>query len=105
MSAVVESYPLPIHSAAVSRHRQLSLGVLGLGMSWEATYRPALERLGDRARVDGIAGVPWRAAAEGAKVLETAHFGSVRGLLRNSGDGVLVIEPEWWGSFPLQAAP
>lgn len=88
----------------MSRHRQLSLGVLGLGAAWEAAYRPALDRLGPRVRLTAVHGSCWRSAAELAQHLGAIHAGSVRQFVRHDADGILLIGPGWQQWFPLRAA-
>ncbi len=88
----------------MSRNRQLSLGIVGLGAGWEPAYRPALERLGERAVVTAVMGPRWKATAETALTLGLRHISSLRELMRQENDGVLVTEAGWLGWFPLRVA-
>jgi predicted dehydrogenase len=89
---------------SVTAHRQLSLGLCGLDRHWERSYRPALGRLGARARVDAVAGWSWNEMSAAAKMLDARHAGSVRELMRRASDGVIVAAPGWQRWFPLRAA-
>ncbi|MFV0443823.1 MAG: hypothetical protein ACK5Q5_09655 [Planctomycetaceae bacterium] len=88
----------------VSPHRQLSLGVIGIGSDWESSYRPALERLGSRVRIDAAGGPVAKTAIALAEDLGAVHMPGVRGLLKIEMDGVLAIAPESYGWFPVEAA-
>jgi predicted dehydrogenase len=88
----------------VSRHRQLSLGIVGPGGDWDAMYRPALERLGARSAITALAGSAWRPTNELARGLSARHAGSIRELLRLECDGVLVLDPGCFRLFPLRTA-
>jgi len=82
----------------------LSLGVLGLGEAWETTYRPALERLGERTKLAAVYASAWNAGDGLTRSLNCQHAGSMRALMRSGLDGVIVLDPGWYGWFPVRAA-
>jgi hypothetical protein len=100
VTAVEEQWP----GIDVSRHRQLSLCVIGPGTDWDSTYRLALQRLGPRAVVVAATGPSLRATSESFHSLGATTSASIRGLLRLATDGVLCPDSQWYGWYPLVAA-
>ncbi len=80
----------------------ISLGLIGVGPSWERRYRPAIRRLCQRIGVrvvhDPVLGRAQVAAQEtGAEVVS-----GLRQVMDHPGlDGVLVLDTGWYGLSPL----
>lgn len=88
----------------MSSTRQLSLAVIGPGPEWESVYLPALKQLGSRVRVSAISGTTAKPVTAAAAACQSQTSGSIRALLRERSDGVLLIDPGWWGWFPARLA-
>ncbi|CAN5845548.1 Gfo/Idh/MocA family oxidoreductase [soil metagenome] len=83
----------------------LRVGVIGLGRLWAARHRPALDQMRDRWRVSAVYDqVAVRAESE-AKRLGCVASGGLTALIeRPDVDVVSLLEPQWFGSQPIELA-
>ena len=81
----------------------VNIGVIGLGSVWEARYRPALGRLGQRLHVravyDPVAGRAELTAAEHHTIAEGGLLALAR---RPDVDAVLLLDTGWYGCEALR---
>lgn len=82
--------------------RQLKLGVIGLGSTWEATVRPALVSLAPRILILAVQDACPQVLTEHARALVSRPHSGVRSLLAEDLDGVIVTAASWLGDFPLR---
>jgi hypothetical protein len=81
------------------------LGLIGAGPGWEGTYRPALERLAGRIQIETLHTPTAREGVELAAQFKAVPRSGVQALLsRKWLNGVVAIDPGWYGMFPLAAA-
>jgi predicted dehydrogenase len=89
---------------AASVFRRLRVGVLGLGQHWRR-YRPALQRLPDIYTIDMVCDPVARRAEEEARLLDCPAAAGPTELLENpSIDALLLLDPPWYGLWPIQVA-
>jgi hypothetical protein len=83
----------------------LRVGVIGLGPLWRRRYRPALRGLRDRFRVTVVCDQVHEHAAREARRLRCAAAGGPADLLRRPQvDALLLLDPQWYGLWPLGQA-
>lgn len=83
---------------------RLRLGVIGLGRRWRR-YRPLLARLRDHVEVRAVCDqVARRAEIESRQLRCTRAAGPVELLQRSDVEAVLLLDPQWFGLFPLEHA-
>jgi predicted dehydrogenase len=83
---------------------RLRVGVIGLGRRWRR-YRPLLTRLREHVEVRAVCDqVARRAEAEARSLRCTAAAGPVELLERADVEAVLLLDPQWYGLFPLEHA-
>jgi predicted dehydrogenase len=84
---------------------QLRVGVIGLGKRWQRRYRPALRQLQDRFEVRALCDdVYQRAINEAYRLGCDAVAGPTQLLESTDIDAVLLLDPAWYGLWPLEAA-
>jgi predicted dehydrogenase len=83
----------------------LRVGVIGLGPRWQKRYRPALLALRERFQISALCDqVQERAVLESRRLGGTAVAGPVEMVERHDTDAVLLIDPQWYRLWPLEAA-
>lgn len=83
---------------------RLRVGVIGLGRRWRR-YRPILARLRDHIEVRTVCDQLARRAEIGARRLRcTASAGPVELLERGDVEAALLLDPQWFGLWPLEHA-
>ena len=81
------------------------IGVIGLGRRWRKRYRPALRLVTDHFKVCGVYDQLRRRAVSVAKEIGCdAAQGVVELLNRVDLDAVLLLDPQWFGLWPLEVA-
>ncbi|MFN4258405.1 MAG: Gfo/Idh/MocA family protein [Gemmataceae bacterium] len=81
------------------------VGVIGLGQRWRRHYRPALPRLPQLFRIEAVCDQWLRRAAEEAKALRCrVAAGPGEMLERSDIDAVVVVDRQWYGSWPVALA-
>jgi predicted dehydrogenase len=84
---------------------RIRVGVVGVGRSWHAHYRPALAALQDRFRVVAVADPNLVRADRAARVLKCEAPAAVTDLVRrNDVDAVLAVGSPWYRLWPLEVA-
>src|SRR4051812_30923238 len=83
----------------------LRIGVIGLGRRWRRRYRPALLALPERFRIQVVYDqVLQRALREAQQLSCAAAVGLTELFERDSVDAVLLLDPQWFGLWPLELA-
>jgi hypothetical protein len=83
----------------------LSVGVIGLGPLWRRRYRPALLGQADRFHIAAVCDAAVLRARDEALDLDCALAEGPSALLATPGlDAVLLIDPQWYRLWPLEAA-
>ncbi len=83
---------------------RLRVGVIGLGRRWRR-YRPILARLRDHIEVRTVCDqVARRAEIEARRLRCTASAGPVELLERGDVEAALLLDPQWFGLWPLEHA-
>ena len=84
---------------------KLSVGVIGIGHSWQMSHLPALRALSDRFQVRAICDPVQHRAAQAAEQLKADVHAGFRALtMRNDIDAVLLLSASWFGPMPIYAA-
>ena len=77
----------------------VNVGVVGLGPAWEHRYLPVLNKMRDRIAVRSVYDCVGSRARQTARNLETrAASGLLAMAQRSDIDGVLLVDPAWYGS-------
>ncbi|MGH7173938.1 MAG: Gfo/Idh/MocA family protein [Gemmataceae bacterium] len=83
---------------------RLRVGVLGLGRRWRR-YRPLLARLREHVEVRAVCDqIVHRAETEAQRFACAAAAGPVELLERPDVEAVLLLDPQWYGLWPLEHA-
>jgi predicted dehydrogenase len=83
----------------------LRIGVIGLGRRWRQRYKPALVALPQRYHVEAVCDqVQERAEREAASLGCRAAAGPMAVLERPELDAIFLVDPQWFGLWPLEAA-
>jgi predicted dehydrogenase len=81
------------------------VGVIGLGRRWRQRYRHALQAMADRFQVVAVYDqLAVEAHAEARRLSCAASAGQTELVERPDVDVVLVLDPQWYGLWPLEAA-
>jgi predicted dehydrogenase len=89
----------------VSGAAPLRVGIVGLGKRWHKRYRPALAALHDRVQISAVCDqVQERAIREARRLDCPAVTGPTALARRRDTDVLLLIDPQWFGLWPIQAA-
>jgi predicted dehydrogenase len=84
---------------------RLRLGLIGLSRDWQNRYRPALRMLQDRFEVRGVYSSVSRLADSVAREFDAVRFDGYRAMLeRDDIDAVMMLDGDWYGTLPIQAA-
>ncbi len=84
---------------------KLRVGLVGLGESWEARHRPALNSLRDKFDVRAVCCEVAARADQAAREFDAEPMDGFRALSSRADiDAVLVLSPDWYGPLPLLAA-
>lgn len=84
---------------------KLSVGVVGIGPSWQSSHLPALRALSDRFRVRGVCDpVQHRAAMAAEQLKSDVHTGFRTLTSRRDIDAILLLSAHWFGPLPIYAA-
>jgi predicted dehydrogenase len=85
--------------------KPLGVGVIGLGRRWRTRYQPALQALAGRFQVAALCDQVAEQAHREAGRLGCAEVAGPTELLeRPDVDAVLLLDPQWYGLWPLEAA-
>ena len=85
--------------------KPLAVGVIGLGRRWRTCYQPALRALAERFQVIALCDQAAEQAHQEARRLDCATAAGPTELLeRPDVDAVLLLDPQWYGLWPLEAA-
>ncbi len=84
---------------------RLRLGLIGLSRDWQNRYRPALRMLQDRFEVRGVYSSVARLADQVAQEFACERFDGYRAMLERSDiDAIMLLDGDWFGTLPVQAA-
>ncbi|MFO1065685.1 MAG: Gfo/Idh/MocA family oxidoreductase [Pirellulales bacterium] len=84
---------------------RLRLGLIGLSRDWQNRYRPALRMLQDRFEVRGVYSSVSRLADSVAQEFGAERFDGYRSMLeREDIDAAMMLDGDWYGTLPIQAA-
>lgn len=93
------------HDFSMDDHRQIRLGIIGLGKLWETRHRPALERMRDRFRVVTVYDQVLERARRTATQMRCRHTESLASLVEpNTIDAICLLAPQWFGTYPVELA-
>lgn len=85
--------------------KPLRVGVVGLGRRWRKRYKPALLALRKRFQVRALCDAVQHVADQESKLLECeAAAGPTEMLENDTIDALLLLETQWFGLWPVQAA-
>lgn len=83
----------------------LRVGVVGLGRRWRKRYRPALRVLRDRYEVRALYDQAHQRAMQEARRLGCDAASGITALLESDGiDALLLLDPQWFGLWPVEQA-
>ncbi len=84
---------------------RLRVGLIGLSKDWQNRYRPALRMLQDRFEVRGVYCSVARLADTVAQEFHCERFDGYRAMLgRDDIDAIMLLDGDWFGTLPVQAA-
>lgn len=84
---------------------RLRVGLIGLSKDWQNRYRPALRMLQDRFEVRGVYCSVARLADQVAQEFNCERFDGYRAMLaRDDIDAIMLLDGDWFGTLPVQAA-
>jgi predicted dehydrogenase len=84
---------------------RLRVGLIGLSKDWQNRYRPALRMLQDRFEVRGVYCSVSRLADQVAQEFGCERFDGYRNMVqREDIDAVMLLDGDWFGTLPIQAA-
>jgi predicted dehydrogenase len=84
---------------------RLRVGLIGLSKDWQNRYRPALRMLQDRFEVRGVYSSVARLADQVAQEFHCERFDGYRTMLqRDDIDAIMLLDGDWFGTLPVQAA-
>ena len=84
---------------------RLRVGLIGLSKDWQNRYRPALRMLQDRFEVRGVYCSVARLADQVAQEFGCERFDGFRAMLqRDDIDAIMLLDGDWYGTLPIQAA-
>lgn len=84
---------------------RLRLGLIGLSRDWKNRYYPALRTLQDRFEVRGVYCSVSVIAESAARDLGAQRFDGFRAMVgREDVDAVMMLDGDWYGTAPLEAA-
>lgn len=87
------------------RLRPIGMGLIGTGAVWERRYRPVLSRMAQRLTIRAVYDpVPARAQFVAAEYQATVAASVTQLLHRADVHGVLILDPDWMGLVPAEAA-
>jgi predicted dehydrogenase len=83
----------------------LGVGVIGLGLLWRQRYQPALAALNPLFRVAAVCDqIEEQTASEAKRLRCLAAAGPTALLLDPAVEAVLLLDPQWYGLWPVQRA-
>jgi len=83
----------------------LRVGIIGLGPRWHKLYKPALQALRDRYQISAVCDqVQERATREARRLGCPVMAGPTALVQRPDTDALLLIDPQWFRLWPVQAA-
>ncbi|MCA9258622.1 MAG: Gfo/Idh/MocA family oxidoreductase, partial [Planctomycetales bacterium] len=84
---------------------KLSIGVVGIGPSWQTWHLPALRALSDRFQVRAVCDPVQHRAAKAAEQLKAEVHSGFRTLtFRDDIDAIMLLSAHWFGPLPIYAA-
>jgi predicted dehydrogenase len=83
----------------------LRVGIIGLGRRWQKRYLPVVKDLPDRFQISAVCDqVQERAVVESRRLGCVAATGPLQLVERHDTDAVLLLEPQWYRLWPIEAA-
>jgi len=95
----------PNDTPQAAEGRPLRVGIIGLGRRWHQRYKPALLALGDRYQISAVCDqVAERGNREGRRLGCPSLAGPAELMQRRDTDALLLIDPQWYRLWPVEAA-